>query len=81
MPTNTCSRAVLASTNVDLPAPDHRLVIAIRDNQLDTMPSPERYIPTTTRYMRYPPQTLPREHPAPAIDELPRLVLVIATTR
>ena len=80
MLTYTCSRAVLASTNVNLPAPDTSLFIAIRDSQLDIMPSPERYIPTTTRYMRYPPQTLPREHPAPAIDELPRLVLVIATT-
>ena len=53
MPADTCSRVISASTNADLPPPDPSLVIAIRDSQPDTMPSPKRYIPTITRYMRY----------------------------
>ena len=80
MPTDTCSRSVPASTNVNLPTPDNSLVIVIRDTQLDTTSSQERHIPTTTRYMRYILKPLHREDPAPAVDELPRLILVMTNT-
>ena len=78
--TDTCSKAITVSTIAELPTPDHSLVVTIRDAQLAITSSHDRYLFTTLRYMNHLLKPLQQEGPAPAMDELPRLILVMTNT-
>ena len=70
MPTDTCSKAITA-LQIDLPTDCHQ-----RCSTCHNVKSWEIRV-ITNRYMSYLLKPLSREDPAPAMEELPRFVLVM----